>query len=139
MKSARRVIQRLSVLSSIWMLLIAYCPAQTSTSDQNLVSKIDEYMNATTKSGLFMGSILVARDGKVLVSRGYGRANLEWNVPNTPQTRFDIASVAKTFTATLVLMLQERGKLSVEDPICKYLDDCSDAWRQVTSQHLLTH
>jgi len=139
MKSARRVIQRLSVLSSIWILLIPYCAAQTSTSDQDLVSKIDEYMNATTKSGLFMGSILVARDGKVVVSRGYGMANLEWNIPNTPQTKFDIASVAKTFTATLVLMLQERSKLSGGDPICKYLDDCPDAWREVTIHHLLTH
>jgi CubicO group peptidase (beta-lactamase class C family) len=139
MINTKTLTYRLTVLTAACLLLVINCPAQTGASNQDVVAKIDEYMNATTKSGLFMGSILVARGGKVLVSRGYGMANLEWNIPNTPQTKFDIGSVAKTFTATLVLMLQERGKLSVQDPICKYLDDCPDAWREVTIHHLLTH
>jgi len=139
MSNTEKGVQQVAVLNAILMLLITNCVAQTNASDRDLVTKVDEYMTATTKSGLFMGSILVAQNGKVLVSRGYGMANLEWNVPNTPQTRFDIASVSKTFTAALVLMLQDRGKLSVQDPICKYLDDCPDAWREITIHQLLTH
>jgi CubicO group peptidase (beta-lactamase class C family) len=139
MRSAKLVACRIATLVVASMVLVNVCAAQTNASDKEIVAKIDEYMKATTKSGLFMGSILVARDGKVLVSRGYGMADIEWNVPNTAQSKFDIASVSKTFVATLVLMLQERGKLSAQDPICKYLDDCPDAWREVTIHHLLTH
>jgi CubicO group peptidase (beta-lactamase class C family) len=66
-------------------------------------------------------------------------ANLEDNIANTPQTKFHLASITKQFTATAILMLQERGKLNVQDPICKYLADCPAAWQQVTIHHLLTH
>src|SRR3989442_5371253 len=113
MKGRKALTHRLTVLTGACLLLTINCLAQTRASNQDIAAKVDEYMKATTKSGLFMGSILVARDGKVLVSRGYGMANLEWDITNTPQSKFEIASVSKTFTATLVLMLQERGKLSV--------------------------
>jgi CubicO group peptidase (beta-lactamase class C family) len=86
-----------------------------------------------------MGSILVARDGKVLLSKGYGMANLELDVPNTPQTKFRLASVTKQFTAMAILLLQQQGKLNVQDPICKYIQDCPEAWQPITIHHLLTH
>jgi len=87
----------------------------------------------------FMGSVLVARDGQVLVSRGYGHANLEWNIPNTPATRFRLGSITKQFTAAAILLLEERGKLRIEDPVKKHLPDAPAAWDQVTIFHLLTH
>jgi CubicO group peptidase (beta-lactamase class C family) len=96
-------------------------------------------MNALARLNRFNGVVLVARDGKVLVTRNYGMANLEDSVPNTQQTRFPIASMTKTFSATAVMMLQERGKLSVTDLICKHLSDCPTAWQQITIHHLLTH
>jgi CubicO group peptidase (beta-lactamase class C family) len=83
--------------------------------------------------------VLVARGGHVVVSRGYGLASVEHEVPNTPQTRFRIGSLTKQFTAMAIMMLQERGKLSVEDSICKYLPDCPEKFRSITIHHLLTH
>ena len=101
---------RLFISIAGWMLFAANCLAQTEALEQKSVApKLDEYMNAMTNSGLFMGAVLVAQDGKVLLSKGYGMANLEYDIPNSSHTKFDIASVSKTFTATLILMLQERA------------------------------
>jgi CubicO group peptidase (beta-lactamase class C family) len=86
-----------------------------------------------------MGSVLVARGTQVLFSKGYGSANLEWDVPNTPSTKFRLGSVTKQFTAASILLLEERGKLSVNDPVKKYLPDAPPAWEQITVFHLLTH
>lgn len=106
---------------------------------QDVAPKMDEYMSELTKQGRFIGSALVARDGKVIFSKGYGLANAEFDVPNTPQTKFRLGSITKQFTAASILLLQERGKLNVQDPICKYFDNCPEAWKEVTIHHLLTH
>jgi CubicO group peptidase (beta-lactamase class C family) len=87
----------------------------------------------------FMGSVLVARDGQVILSRGYGFANLEWDVPNTPDTRFRLGSISKQFTAACILKLEEQGKLQVADPVKKYLPDAPPAWDKITIHHVLTH
>src|SRR5689334_6103265 len=104
-----------SLLTLTCSLLTPACVAQTAPADQEIVAKTDQYMNALARLNRFNGVILVARDGRVLVTRSYGMANFEDSVPNTPQTRFPIASMTKTFTATAVMMLQERGKISVQD------------------------
>jgi CubicO group peptidase (beta-lactamase class C family) len=65
-------------------------------------------------------------------------ANVELDVPNTPNTVFRLASLTKQFTATAIMMLQERGKLNVNDQFCKYLTDCPAAWQPITIRHLLT-
>lgn len=103
-----------------------------------ITSKLDEYLGAAAKQG-FTGSALVARDGKVILSRGYGMANAEWDIPNTPQTKFRLGSITKQFTAASIMLLQERGKLSVQDPACKYVAECPKAWEPVTIHHLLAH
>ena len=87
----------------------------------------------------FSGTVLVARDGKPVVSKGYGMANHEWGIPNTPQTVFRLGSITKQFTSAAIMLLQERGKLSVTDPVCKYVADCPAAWEPITIRHLLTH
>jgi len=87
----------------------------------------------------FMGSVLVARDRKVLLSKGYGSANLEWDIPNSPSAKFRLGSVTKQFTAACILLLEERGKLRVEDPVKKYMLDAPAAWDKVTIFNLLTH
>ena len=68
-----------------------------------------------------MGAVLVAKDDHLLLNKGYGEASLEWNIPNAPDTKFRIGSVTKQFTATLILMLQQDGKLKINDPVAKYL------------------
>lgn len=113
--------------------------ASSSPTAQQIAAKVDEYMNAAVRADGFSGSILVARDGSPVISKGYGLANIELNVPNTPQTVFRLASLTKQFTALAIMMLQERGKLNTGDSICKYLDACPAAWQPVTIRHLLTH
>lgn len=108
-------------------------------SAQEIKTKIDEYMNAAARVNHFTGSILVARDGKPVVSKGYGMGNIELNVPNTPQTVFRLGSVTKQFTGLAIVMLQERGKLNVNDSICKYFTDCPATWQPMTIKNLLTH
>lgn len=87
----------------------------------------------------FMGTVLVVRDKEVLFSKGFGSADLEWDVANTPNTKFRLGSVTKQFTAASILLLEERGKLSVNDPVKKYLPDAPAAWDKITIMHLLTH
>jgi len=87
----------------------------------------------------FMGTVLVAKGDQLLINRGYGFANLEWNTPNAPDTRFRIASITKQFTAAAILILQERGKLKVEAPLKTYISDIPHAWNDVTVFNLLTH
>ena len=105
----------------------------------DLAPRADEYLSAETRAGRFSGAALIARDGKVLFSRGYGFANAEHEVPNTPQTKFRLGSVTKQFTAMAIMILQERGKLSTQDPVAKYVPDCPDAWRDITLHHVLTY
>ncbi|MBC7900627.1 MAG: serine hydrolase [Saprospiraceae bacterium] len=114
--------------------------AQTTAmpSAQQITVKVDEYMRSAVEVERFSGSILVARDGQPIVSKSYGMANVELDVPNKPNTVFRIASITKQFTATAIMMLQERGKLNVNDPFCKYLADCPAAWQPITIRHLLT-
>ena len=121
--------------------LLCVCPLALSVAAraQDLLPKIDEYMQAAVKVERFGGAILVARDGKIIASKGYGMADLEHDVPNTPETRFRLASVTKQFTAAAIMLLQERGKLSVQDSVCKHVAPCPDAWQPVTLHHLLSH
>ena len=92
-----------------------------------------------TKAGVFSGSVLVAQNGQVILSKGYGFANREQKIPNTAQTRFRLASITKQFTAMAIMMLQEQGKLNVQDKICAYITDCPEAWKPITIHQLLTH
>jgi CubicO group peptidase (beta-lactamase class C family) len=87
----------------------------------------------------FMGSILIVREGQVLADRSFGSANLEWQIPNTASTRFRIGSLTKQFTAASILLLAERGKLRLEDPVSKYLENPPVAWSGITVLHLITH
>ena len=134
-------INRFTILVALCLLTIQFALAQKTNapSAQQIMAKVDEYMNVAVKFDQFSGSILVARDGSPVVSKGCGMANYELNVPNTPQTVFRIASLTKQFTAMAIMQLQERGKLNVNDPICKYLEDCPAAWEPITIRHLLTH
>lgn len=84
-------------------------------------------------------SVLVIKDGKVVKEKGYGLANLEHGVPVTPQTVFQSGSVGKTFTAALILLLEQDGKLRLDDPVSLHLPNTPAAWEKITIRHLLTH
>jgi CubicO group peptidase (beta-lactamase class C family) len=106
---------------------------------EDIAADIDRQLSQMTERGEFSGSVLIARDGKILLSKGYGLADRENNIPNTPQTQFCIASVTKPFTAMAVLILQDRGLLDVQDPFCNYYPNCPSAWQGITIHQLLTH
>ncbi|MBI5084577.1 MAG: serine hydrolase [Acidobacteria bacterium] len=101
--------------------------------------RLEEQAQAYFDAGRFNGTALLAKDGKPMLSQGYGMANVEWNIPNAPDTKFRLGSITKQFTAMAVLLLDQQGKLKVEDAVCKYVDPCPDAWKPITIHHLLTH
>jgi len=117
---------------TMFVLLAGPCLAQDT-------ARMDQMIQSYVAKQQFMGSVLVARDTQVLYSKGFGSANLEWDVPNSPATRFRLGSVTKQFTAACVLLLEERGKLNINDPVKKYLPGAPAAWDKITIYHLLTH
>lgn len=120
----------IAACAAIWMLGFASALAQASN---NLASIVDAY----AADNRFMGAVLVASGDKILIDKGYGQADLEWNLPNAPDVKFDIGSLSKQFTAALVLLLQDDGLLKLDDPVGKYLNDVPEAWRPITLAQLL--
>ena len=110
----------------------------SAKSKSRFETQVDAYVKPYLDIGGFNGTILIAKSGKTLLSKGYGLANYELNVPNTPQTKFHIASVSKTFTAAAIMMLQERGLLNVSDPLTKFIPDYPNG-DKITVHHLLTN
>ena len=104
-----------------------------------LEKKIDELVGGHMKTNGFGGAVLLAKEGKPLVAKGYGYANIEWQIPNTTTTKFRIGSITKQFTSMLVMQLREQGKIKLEDSMCVYVAPCPEAWKAVTIHHLLTH
>src|ERR1051326_5187392 len=90
------------------------------------------YLSQLAVANTFRGSVLIARNGVVLLSKGYGPADEARKLPDTPQTRFRIGSITKQFTAMAILILQERGKLHVQDHLCLYIEDCPQDWQPIT-------
>lgn len=121
-------------------LLVTIASTVSSVSAQSLEQKIDTYCRAASEVNRFSGSVLVARDGKVLFTGGYGLASVQFDVPNAPETKYLIGSVTKNFTAAAILQLEEQGKLSVHDPVGKYIPEMpAEIGQKVTIHHLLTH
>ncbi|MBP6507074.1 MAG: beta-lactamase family protein [Opitutaceae bacterium] len=103
------------------------------------IGRMAEAVNAAAKADGFMGSVLVAKGDQVVFGMSVGWADAEWEIPNAATTKFRIGSLTKQFTAASILLLEERGKLSVDDPISKYIPGVPAAWSPITLRHLLTH
>ena len=123
---------RLAVLTCAFAFWAGVCSAQAA------VERLRQVAQPYVDAQMFMGSVLVAQKGKVLFSKGYGWADVEWNIPNSPTTRFQIASMTKQFTAAAILLLEERGKLKTDDLVKKYLPDAPASWDKITLYNLLT-
>jgi CubicO group peptidase (beta-lactamase class C family) len=104
-----------------------------------IASKVDRFLTNMVTRQQFSGSVLIAQDGQVLLSKGYSMADWDQQVPNTPHTKFYLGSTTKEFTAMAILILQERGKLHVTDHLCSYIAQCPAAWQPVTLHEILTH
>lgn len=103
------------------------------------LAAVEASIHGLAEQGAFSGAVLVAREGRPLLSRGYGWANLEQATRNTPQTKFQIASISKQFTALAILILQEQGRLDLHQPLNALVPTELPAWQDVTLHHLLTH
>ncbi|HEX9928904.1 MAG TPA: serine hydrolase domain-containing protein [Pyrinomonadaceae bacterium] len=100
--------------------------------------ELGEYLRRATANG-FSGAVLVAKDGKIILRKGYGWADQRNRVPITADTVFDIGSYVKAFTATAIMQLEEQGKLSTSDSITKYFPNVPADKTGITLHHLLTH
>ncbi|WNG59548.1 serine hydrolase [Archangium gephyra] len=102
--------------------------------------EVDQYVTRFHQLRMFNGTLLVADENGIILKKAYGSANFEWNVPNTPDTKFRIGSITKSFTAMLILQLAAEGKLGLDDPLSKHLPDYrKDTGDRVTITHLLNH
>lgn len=104
---------------------------------EDRAAQMDAYLASLAQQGAFSGAALVAANGRVLLSRGYGLANREEGIPAGAATRFRLASVSKPLTAVAVLRLVAAGKVGLDNSICDYLEPCPAAWVPVTVAHLL--
>ena len=103
------------------------------------IARMEQVIQSYVADKRFMGTVLVVKDGKTIRDKGYGSADLEWNIPNTPDTKFRLGSITKQFTAASILLLEERGKLKVTDPVRQYLPELPASWDKITIFNLLTH
>jgi CubicO group peptidase (beta-lactamase class C family) len=117
----------------IFLLLPVILSAQ-----KDYTSLLEQYMQAQASVKGFSGPVLVMKNNKALLEKGYGMADLEWNIPVTPQTKFRIGSVTKQFTAACILQLVEQGKLSLDDKLSKFIPDFPKG-DSVTIHMLLNH
>jgi len=116
----------------------ALAPDRISSAD-SLAACVDSLIIPQIKPGGPGCSIAVIRDGKIIFERGYGLANLDWAIPNSPTTIFHIASVSKQFTAACVVLLAEDGKLSLDDDIRSWIPEIRDYGQRITIRNLINH
>jgi CubicO group peptidase (beta-lactamase class C family) len=122
------------------LVLTLQASAYAQNAAQTKAAKIDEVMTQAHKYRLFNGSVLVAENGKVIYKKGLGLANMEWSIPNAPDTKFRLGSITKQFTATLIMKLVEEGKVKLDGKITDYLPNYrKDTGDKVTVHHLLNH
>lgn len=108
------------------------------TVEGDLAKKMDMYLTRITPFG-FSGALLVAKDGEIILNKGYGMAIRSENIPNTSETVFSTGSITKQFTAAGIMKLEMMGKLKTEDPITKYFDGVPEDKKGITLHNLLTH
>ena len=107
-------------------------------SDQDLEATVDSYLKDYVDGNNFSGTVLLARGDTVLLSKGYGMSVFEHATPNFEETRFQIASVSKSFTAAAILLLQERGELELHDPVSRFIPEFPRG-NEITIRDLLAH
>ena len=128
-------LRQCSAVATLLLFTIA-APAQNSPT----AAAVSEYVNAELQRQHIPGlSLLIAKEGKIVFSEGFGLANVELQVSAKPETIYQSGSVGKQFTATAVMMLVAEGKVGLDDPLTKYFKDAPTTWNNVTVRELLSH
>ena len=149
MKTFRLISERITIMKSynfIGQVLLLFMVAFTMTTCeakiskvQNAEAKIDSLVAGWIDSTTPGGCIAVIKDGEIKFKKGYGLANVEYNIPNTPSTVFNIGSIDKQFTAFAIAMLADQGLISLQDDIRKYFPELPEFKSKITIQHLIDH
>jgi CubicO group peptidase (beta-lactamase class C family) len=124
----------LLALLAAFMCSALYGQAAVASIDKQIDTLFAGY-NSTTPGV----AVAVVKDGKIIFKKGYGTANLEYDIPVTTKTVFQIASVSKQFTAFSIYLLEKQGKISLEDDVRKYIPEVQDTGKTVRIKHLLAH
>jgi len=119
-------------IAVLLLLIPSLLLAQTDSTD--LI--VAQLMKEQRITGL---TLAVVKNGKTAVNKGYGLANVEYNIPMSAETVIRLGSVSKQFFATAIIKLMEQGKLSIEDPVHTFFPDAPDTWRPIQVKHLLSH
>ena len=122
------------------MLMTMLVPTGVANATDGIAARIDELMTSYEELGMLNGTALVATNGDVSFSRGYGLANMEWDIPNGPDTKFRLGSITKQFTSMIIMQLVEEDRLSLDATVADLLPFFrSDIGSQISVHHLLTH
>lgn len=128
----------LAAVLALASIALSACASGGQDDDGAVASRMDAYLAASHRLERFSGSTLVARGGRIILRQGYGMANYELGVPNTPETKFRLGSITKQFTAMAILQLEAQGRLQVGDPVETVFPGFPNGDR-ITISHLLTH
>jgi len=123
------------LLSGIFFLVLL-----NKTYSQTKIEKLDRLLGMYAEYGVFNGSVLVSENGQVIYKKGFGLANMEWDIPNKPDTRHRLGSITKQFTSMLIMQLVQQGKIKLDATVSTYLPDYPKKnGEAITIHHLLTH
>jgi CubicO group peptidase (beta-lactamase class C family) len=128
-----------TILNFKVLLLLLFVSIPSVHYAQNMEEKIDQLMSNQYQADDSGATILIAKEGKVVYRKAFGKSNLELNIDMIPENVFEIGSITKQFTGVSILMLLEEGKLSLDDEITKFIPDYPTQETTITIQHLLTH
>jgi CubicO group peptidase (beta-lactamase class C family) len=117
---------------------VLVCAASIAAPD-GFADRANRHVQAFVDAGQFHGAVLFAKGGEPVLRAGYGLANREWDIPNTPSTKYRLGSITKQFTAVAMLQLVEAGKATLDDPVSKHWPEAPQSWSKVTIHHLLNH
>jgi CubicO group peptidase (beta-lactamase class C family) len=131
--------QASSALTTIFLVLSTAVSGHAATSDEKSSAAVAEVFSDFTKPGSPGCALAVYREGKTIYSKGFGLANIEQNVPITPQSVFDIGSTSKQFTAASILLLEKQGKLSVNDDVHRFIPELPNYGQKISILQLLNH
>jgi D-alanyl-D-alanine carboxypeptidase len=124
----------------IWALLLLASNALAQQQETQRMEAVDRFIEEQMRKQQIPGlALAVVKDGQLLLTRGYGLADVELNVPATPQTVWQIQSITKPFVAAAIMMLQREKKLSLDDELGKHLDGVPPTWNGITIRRILNH
>src|SRR5258705_11524280 len=124
---------------AIVLLLLAVTSALVQGAEQSLGERVDKVFAKWSSSSSPGCAVSVIKDGQIVYKRGYGMADLDHDIPITPQTVFHVASISKQFTAASIILLAQEGKISLDDEVRKYVPELPDFGMPITIRHLIHH